>query len=125
MFCTKNKFSWFKNWGWWIRHWQVSADVSKLGDVVKNDAVKKTLNDELVEKVNKIDTSGFVLKTRYETHKSELEIKIPDVTDLIKTEKLTELEQKVPDVSGLTTKSAKTATENKTPDVSSLVKKTN
>ena len=49
--------------------------MSKLGDVVKNDAVKKTLNDELVEKVNKIDTSGFVLKTRYETDKSELEKK--------------------------------------------------
>ena len=29
--------------------------------------------DELVPKVNKIDTSGFVLKTKYDTDKSDLE----------------------------------------------------
>ena len=31
--------------------------------------------DKLVTKVNNIDTSGFVLKTKYDTDKSELEIK--------------------------------------------------
>ena len=35
----------------------------------------KTVCNKLAEKVNKIDTSGFVLKTRYETDKSELEKK--------------------------------------------------
>ena len=40
----------------------VPVDLSKLSDVVKNDAVKK-LYDKLVAKVNSIDTSGFVLKT--------------------------------------------------------------
>ena len=39
----------------------VSVDLSKLSDVVKNDIVKKTVYDELVAKVNGIDTSGFVL----------------------------------------------------------------
>ena len=29
--------------------------------------------DKLVTKVNNIDTSGFVLKTKYETDKSDLE----------------------------------------------------
>ena len=31
--------------------------------------------DKLVAKVNNIDTSGFVLKTKYETDKSDLEQK--------------------------------------------------
>ena len=43
----------------------VPVDLSKLSDVVKNDVVKKTLYDKLVAKVNNIDTSDFVLKTKY------------------------------------------------------------
>ena len=34
--------------------------------------------DKLVAKVINIDTSGFVLKTKYETNKSSLEMKISD-----------------------------------------------
>ena len=34
------------------------------------------MHDELVEKVNNIDTCGFVLKTKYDTDKSNLEKKI-------------------------------------------------
>ena len=78
--------------------------MSKLSDVVKNDVVKKTVYDKLVAKVNNIDTSDFVLKTKYQTDKTELEKKIPDVTDFIKKTKLTELENKIPDVSRLATK---------------------
>ena len=81
--------------------------------------------DKLSAKVNNIDTSTFVLKTKYQTDKTELEKKIPDVTDFVKKTKLTELENKIPDVSSLATKTALTAVENKIPDVSSLVKKTN
>ena len=33
------------------------VDLSKLSDAVKNDIVKKTVSDELVAKVNNIDTS--------------------------------------------------------------------
>ena len=101
----------------------VPVDLSKLSDVVKNDVVKKAVYDKLVAKVNNIDTSDFVLKTKYQTDKTELEKKIPDVTDFVKKTKLTELENKIPDVSGLATKSALTAVENKIPDVSSLIKK--
>ena len=43
----------------------VPVDLSKLSDVVKNDVVKKTVYDKLVAKVNNIDTSAFVLKTKY------------------------------------------------------------
>ena len=50
----------------------IPVDLSKLSDVVKNDVAKKTVYDKLVEKVNNIDTSGFVLKTKYDADKSEL-----------------------------------------------------
>ena len=43
----------------------VPVDLSKLSDVVKNDVVKKSVYDQLVAKVNNIDTSDFVLKTKY------------------------------------------------------------
>ena len=79
--------------------------MSKLSDVVKNDVVKKTVYDKLVAKVNNIDTSTFVLKTKYWTDK-------------------TELEKKIPDASSLTTKTAVTAVENKICNIGSLVEKT-
>ena len=40
--------------------------------------------DKLAAKVNNIDTSHFVLKTKYYTDKKELEKKIPDVTNFVK-----------------------------------------
>ena len=75
------------------------------------------------QKVDNIDTSDFVLKTKYNTDKTELERKIPDVSNLVKKRKLTELKNKIPDVSDLATKTELTTVENKIPDVSSLVKK--
>ena len=50
---------------------------------------------KLVAKINNIDTSDFVLKTKYQTEKTELENKIPDVRNLVKKTKLTELENKI------------------------------
>ena len=50
----------------------VPVDLSKLSDVVKNDVVKNDVYDKLVAKVNSIHTSRFVLKTKYDTDKSEL-----------------------------------------------------
>ena len=67
----------------------VANDLAKLSNVVKNDVVKKTEYDKFVTKVNNIDTTGFVLKTTYNTNKSDLEKKIsdadkknPDTSDL-------------------------------------------
>ena len=47
--------------------------------------------DKLVSKLNMIDTTGFVLKTNYDTDKSDLEKKImmqkkkiPDTNSLVK-----------------------------------------
>ena len=62
----------------------VPVDLSKLNDVVKNDVAKKTLYDKLIAKVNNIDTSDFILKTKYDTDKSKLENKIPILVDLLK-----------------------------------------
>ena len=102
--------------------------MSTLINVVKNDVVRKTLHNKLVAKVDNIDTSDFVLKTKYNTNKTELENKIPDTCSLAKktnyNTKITELENKIPDISNLTTKTALTAVENKIPSVSNLVKKT-
>ena len=101
----------------------VLVDLSNLSDVVKNHIVKKAVYEKLAAKVNNIDTSAFVLKTKYEREKAELEKKIPDVTDFAKETKLTELENKTPDISSLAAKTVLTAVKNKIPDVSSLVKK--
>ena len=74
-----------------------------------------------VAKVHDIDTSGFVLKSQYNTDKSDLEKKIPDtsrlVTKLDYNAKVPEIENKIPNVSGLATPSALTAVENKIRDV--------
>ena len=40
--------------------------------------------DELVAKLNAINTSDFVLKIKYSADKTELEKKIPNVTILLK-----------------------------------------
>ena len=61
----------------------VPVDLSKLSNVVKKDAVKKTVYDKLVAKVDNIDISGFLLKTKYDRDKSELEKKTPNTSGLV------------------------------------------
>ena len=112
----------------------VPDDLAQLSNVVKNDVIKKTIYNKLVAKVNNTDTTEFVLKTKYDTDKSDLENKIsdgdkkiPDTSDLAKkidlNAKITEIENKIPSITGLATNSALAAVENKIPNVSSLVKK--
>ena len=102
--------------------------MSKLSDIVKNDVVKKTVYDKLVTEVDNISTSDFVLKTKYNTGKTELENKIPDSSGLVKktdyNTRITELENKMPDISNLATKTVLTTVENNTPSVSNLAKET-
>ena len=106
----------------------VPVDLSELSDVVKNNVVKKDVYDKLVAKVNSIDTTGFVLKTKYDTDKLELEKKLPDTIGLVKKTdydaKIIDIEGKIPDVSGLATKTALTTVENRIPVVANLVTKT-
>ena len=86
-------------------------------------------------KVNNVDISGFVLKSKYGTDKSNLKKKISDadkrfliLVDLLnkKTDynvATTELEIKITSISGSATNSALNAIENEIPNVSNLVKK--
>ena len=113
----------------------VPVNLSRISNAVKTDVVKKTVYNKLVAEVKNIDTSGFVLKTKYDTDKSDLEKKssdankkIPDTSRLVQkfdnNAKITEIENKIPSITALATTSALIASENKIPDVSSLVKKT-
>ena len=100
--------------------------MSKLSNA-KNEVVKNTVYDKLVAKANNIDASGFVLKTKCDADKTELEKKIPDTSKFVKKSdynaKVSEIEGKIPSISGLVTTSALAAVENKIPSVSNLVKK--
>ena len=74
----------------------VPVDLSKLSYVVKNDVVKKTDCDKLTAKLNDIDTSDLMLKTKYQIGKTEIENKISDTSGLVKKTdyniKITDLE---------------------------------
>ena len=89
----------------------------------------------MINWLNNIDTSGFVLKTKYDADKSYLEKKISDVDKKIpdtsgltkKTDfnaKITDIESKTPNINGQATTAALTAVKNKIIDASNFVKKT-
>ena len=65
-----------------------------------------------------------MLKTKYSTDKTELENKIPSISNLEKKAVLTTIENKIPNISNLATKTALTTVENKIPNISNLVTKT-
>ena len=128
----------------------VPIDLVKLSNVVKNDVVKMTEYDQLVNKVNGIDTTNFVSRTKYEKDGSgfedkinKIDKKIPDVSDLATTlsimsllpistfnSKITETEneitsadKKIPSINNLATKTELTNVENKIPNADGFVKK--
>ena len=101
----------------------VATDLSKVSNVVDNDVVKKTLYDKLVTKVNGIDSSGFAVKTQYDTEKSGLEKKINGTEKKVPDTSALETEGKIHSIIGLATTAALTAVENKIPNLD-LVKKT-
>ena len=94
--------------------------------MVDDEVVKKTVYDKLVAKVNDIDTSRFVLKTKYDTDNSNLEQKT-DTSGLVKktddNTTISEIVGKIPNVSGLATIVTLTAIENKIVDAINIIKK--
>ena len=54
----------------------VTAEINKLSNVVDNDAVKKTMYNNLVTKVNAIYTSRLVSKTQYNTDNISKELSV-------------------------------------------------
>ena len=55
------------------------VDLSKLSNVVKNDVIKKTEYNKLVTKVDNIDTTNFVSRTKYEKDGSDFEDKFDKI----------------------------------------------
>ena len=118
----------------------VPDDFAKLNNVVKNDVIKMTEYNTLKNKVDVIDTSGFVTRTKFTSDTNALddkidkvEKKISDISGLATKSSLTlliteqenytdRINKKSPDISGLATKTALTAVENKIPDVTGFVK---
>ena len=89
--------------------------------------LKKLIMINCLQKLIIFDTSGFFLKTKYDTDKSELENKIPDTSGLVKKTdydvKITDIEGKSPDIINLATKTASTTVQNKITRIINLVKK--
>ena len=80
----------------------VPVDLSKLSNVLNNEVVKKTLYDKSVAKGNDIDTSGFVLKAKYDTQESVIVMQtkmMPNTSGLAKNTdykaNITEIENKI------------------------------
>ena len=117
----------------------VPNDLAKLSNVVKNNVVKKTEYNTLKNKVDAIDTSGFVTRTKFTTDTNALnykfdkiEKKIPDIGRLATKSSVTcliteqkdytdKVKKKISDISRLVSKTELAAVENKIPDVSGLV----
>ena len=103
----------------------VPNDLAKLSNVVKNDVVKKIDYNALNSKVDGIDVSKYVKRTKYETDGKAIydkidavEKKIPVLTDFVTTARFNHAKN------SLATKTASTTGENKIPDVSTLATKT-
>ena len=99
-------------------------DLTKLSNVVKNDVVKKTDYNVLKSKVDGVDVSKYVGKTKYETDGKAIydkidavEKKIHVLTDFVTTARFNH------EKNLLATKTALTTVENKIPDVSTLATK--
>ena len=84
----------------------IPVDLSKLGDVVKNDVVKTNV---------------------YNAKIKNIEDKIPEITNVATNAslnaKITEVKGEIPSITNLATTVALTAVENEIPNVSDLVKK--
>ena len=100
-------------------------DLAKLSNVVKNDGIKKTDYNAVKSKVDGIDVSKYVGRTKYETDGKAIydktdavKKKIPVLTDFVTTARFNH------EKNLLATKTALTTAENKIPDVSTLATKT-
>ena len=89
----------------------VPNDQAKLSNVVKNDVAKNIEYNTLKNKVDAIDTSGFVTRNKFTTDTNTLEDKIDKV------------EKKIPDISRLATKPSVTRSITEQDNYTDKVKK--
>ena len=106
------------------------VDLSKLSDVVKIDAVKKDVHSAKIKNIEvKIpDITNLATNTTLNAKTDKVKKEIPSVTNLATTTtavsaKINEVKNKIPSITNLDTTTALTAVENKIPNVSNLVKK--
>ena len=107
----------------------VPVDLSKLGDVIKNDTVKK---DVYIAKIRNIedkipDITNLATNTPLNAKLNEVKNEIPTITTLVTTTalnaKINQVKNKIPNFTNLASTTARAAVENKIPNVSNLVKK--
>ena len=79
----------------------VLIDLKKLSDVVDKWAVEKDVYDELLKKINAIDTSGLFIETGYHPKIMEIKGEIPRVASLLTTADLNVVDNKMTNVSNL------------------------
>ena len=90
-------------------------DLTKLSKEVLEDFTKKRDFNGLKTKVDGIDLSKYVLKTKYDSEVGNLKLKIPEISGILQTitfnskitkieNKITTAEGKIPDISNLATK---------------------
>ena len=93
----------------------VPSDLAKLSNKVANDLIEKTEFNTLKTKVDGIDITKCVLKTKYDTEVGNLKLKVPDISELVQTSvfnsKITEVENKINNAEG------------KTPDIKNFASK--
>ena len=79
----------------------VPIDLKKLSDVVDNGAVEEDVYDELLKKINAIDTSGPFIETGYDPKIMKIKGEIPSVASLLTTANLNAVDNKITNVSNL------------------------
>ena len=79
----------------------VPIDLKKLSDVVDNGAVEKNVYDELLKKINAIDTNGLFIETGYDPKIMKIKGEIPSVASLLTTANLNAVDNKITNVSNL------------------------
>ena len=107
----------------------VPVDLSKLGDVVKTDLVKKDTyiyNANINNSENKtLDINNLATNINLKAKKDEVKNEVPSITDLAKTAglnaKINEVKNKIPVITNLTTNTALAAVENKIPDYNKYI----
>ena len=108
----------------------VPVDLSKLSDVVKNDAVKKDAYNAMIKNIeDKVpDIINLATNASLSAKINEVKGEIPSITNLATNAslnaKINEVKGEIPSISYLTTATALAAAENKIPSVSNLVKRT-
>ena len=100
------------------------SDFSKVSNPFKKEVVKKSEYDELIKKVNAIDTSKLVNKTNYSAKIKDIEDEIPDITNLATTAglnaKINDFKYEISSISGLATTATLSAVKKKIPGVNTL-----